>query len=171
MKGLGGFGIFPVERKYYVLPFKGEALTYFLRRNVVSAVTADFTDRWIPKPPEVPFHGVVHDMDFELTPKLNYIQHLLPVLKGQIENTSRGCIVRVTLKLTEGTRFFLLFASIIGIVTGLVFFFLAQKELYAFITWGLVLCNYFFSLGGYLQQRQRGRETLEELFNKIPTDL
>jgi hypothetical protein len=108
--------LYPIENETLVFSESREEI--FLR--LVKAVNNPIPDQGIPKT----LKGWVEEDRFELTISLRRQHLFMPLIRGRIEQTSKGSLVFLSYMLFPATRLLITFWSLI---TPLVSFFIAYK--------------------------------------------
>ena len=118
--------------------------------------------------PEHPFlfNGWVKKDKFSISLKVARPQNFLPVMNGNIEETSAGSIIFVKYRLFPTSTAFLLFWSVITLLMA-VFFGYIGRYVFAGISIALGISNYAVAVANFKIQVRRSSRVLRSLFYKI----
>jgi len=100
----------PQKTKTLVLPLTAHEVFYRLERAAVPPENApqQFT----------PLMGGINAHRFQLALRARRPNSFAPIATGTIDETSTGCLVFITYTLTPSTRFYLIFCSLIILISG-----------------------------------------------------
>lgn len=150
--------IIPRKRETLILPFPAHQV---LGRLSVATQPALLTE---PKAGNgIRFIGQISHTHFKISRKINYPQNYLPLIKGNIEATSRGCIIFLKYKLFFSSLFFFLFWTIVTLIMGLAFLLYSQEYVYAAISFGSGIVNYVVTVLNFHKQVKISRKALDEV--------
>jgi hypothetical protein len=143
--------LFPIISETLVLPMPPEEV--FFRLQKVTRPDAEH-----PVPEDYRFNGVVENDRFRISRRVDAPENYLPLMAGDVEATSMGCIVFLTYRLFFSSFMFLVFWSIITLLLG-VFFLVYPKEIhYALLSFGAGFTNYLLTIINFRRQRRMSRE-------------
>ncbi|MCC5929294.1 MAG: hypothetical protein JJU28_08630 [Cyclobacteriaceae bacterium] len=108
------------------------------------------------------FNGYVRESSFRLSLALRRPNNYIPLVCGDVENTSSGSIIFITYKLFPGTVRLLTFWSAISFLFTLFFAIPYQAYWYAAISFSLGLVNYIISLENFKAQVRKTQRALQK---------
>ncbi|MTI21878.1 hypothetical protein E1176_12670 [Fulvivirga sp. RKSG066] len=92
------------------------------------------------------FIGRVEQSTFRVSLKVDAPENFLPIIDGEIDETSMGCIVYLKFKLFFSSIMFLTLWSAICLLIFLFFLFIVHEKAYAITALLVGLANYFVTL-------------------------
>lgn len=101
---------------------------------------------------EIRFNGFVGTTNFQISRKLSYPQNYLPLIKGRIETSSRGCIIFLKYRLFFGSLMFFTFWTIMTILIGLFLIFFTAEYVYAVISFASGAINFLVTVMNFNKQ-------------------
>ena len=111
------------------------------------------------------FNGWVKGRSFRISRRINTPENFLPLMKGNIEETSLGSLLFIHYSLFFSSIFFLIFWSVITIFLTFFFIYFYNIVLYGAIAFGLGMGNYIIAIANFNIQVRKSRE----LLNKVLT--
>lgn len=114
---------------------------------------------------DIRFNGHVGQSSFKISRKVNYPQNYLPLIKGSIEETSRGCIIFLSYRLFFSSLMFFMFWTVVTFLIGTFFLAYAGDYLYASIAFGSGIINYLVTVLNFNKQVKLSRKELNEVLN------
>ncbi|MTI31854.1 hypothetical protein [Xanthovirga aplysinae] len=153
----------PVWWETIVLPQQADEIKYRIWR-VTKSVRPEL--KW-PNVQEKSFlfNGWIEDKHFRISRILTYPNNYIPLIIGEIEETSTGCIVFLKYKLFFFTRFFLIFWTIVTLLLSLFFLLFIRNNLYAFLSILTGGFNYLIVIINFNIQIDKSRKVLHKLFS------
>lgn len=106
------------------------------------------------------FCGYINTSTFRISRKVNYPQNYLPLIKGDIEGSSRGCIIFMKYRLFFSSLMFFTFWAAMTLIFGLLFLFLFEEYVYAIIAFASGAANYIVTVLNFNQQVKLSRKTI-----------
>ncbi|EIM78423.1 hypothetical protein A3SI_03523 [Nitritalea halalkaliphila LW7] len=94
---------------------------------------------------QVHFNGTIEETGFRLSVRLRKADSFVPLIRGRLEECSRGAILFLSYRLFPGSRFFLNFWTVLTFVLFLFFGFVAKEWPYAYGALGLGVVNLGFA--------------------------
>lgn len=151
--------LFPFQEKTLVSSFtKKEVLSKIARRTKL------IKGERVPTSPL--FNGYFKDGKFRLSLLVRSSQNHLPLVKGEIEDTSRGSIVFLRLTLFPAAKLYLIFFSVLALVIGLIFLLLSHDPYIGVGAFGVGVLNYLILTINF---RRRAKETIAALEDLLDT--
>ena len=150
--------IFPYYFETLVLPLSSEKVVQVLLKNT--------------SPPKVEseskslFLGHVDSHTFRISEKINRPDNFVPLIKGTIENTSKGSIIFTSYNLMFSTALFVAFWSIVTLVLALILILKFNESLYSAISLGAFFLNYVITSINFHRRVKDARQTFYSLFTK-----
>ena len=140
--------LWPIYTETVVLSYDRNTLLLKLDEAIRHASEGPRTDN--PKEDkERLFNGVLDENGFKISKRIKHAENFLPLISGQIESTSNGCILFLTYKCFFSTLMFLGFWSVISLIAGFLFVYPGENfstglSLVAFGIGQYVLSMFFF---------------------------
>lgn len=131
----------PSKDEFLIFPFSME----FARRQIISELTLTSTR-------DKKFIGWIEGEKFRISKKLARPDNFSPVLKGTIEESSKGIIIVVKYRLMFSTKLFLLFWSIILLFLSIFFILQYDAFLYGVIAMATGVINYLIVYVNFKKQ-------------------
>lgn len=126
----------------------------------------NFLDTSVIKTPQVNFfNGYIHDRYFQLSLKINKADSFLPLIKGEIESTEKGCIVFLNYSFFPSTEFFLGFWSIVTFLLTLFFLTFQQEWLFALLSASVGGGNYLFAFMHFKRKVKQSQRVFYEMMD------
>lgn len=113
------------------------------------------------------FNGWVKDRKFKLSRKVKSPENFLPIIKGNIEETSLGSLVFVQYSLFFGSNFFLIFWSVVTLFLTVFFIAFYNMMLYGLIAFGVGVSNYAIAVANFNIQVRKSSKLLHNVLNGI----
>ncbi|ELR69959.1 fumarate hydratase [Fulvivirga imtechensis AK7] len=151
--------IIPHKRETLILPFSAnEVISRLSRATQPASLTA-------PKISDshIRFIGQISRNSFKISRKINYPQNYLPIITGDIEESSRGCIIFVKYKLFFSSLMFFMFWTIMTALIGAFFLIYPREYLYAALSFVSGAINYIVTVLNFHKQVKITREALDEV--------
>lgn len=111
---------------------------------------------------DIRFNGFIGKDSFRLSMKVNYPQNYLPMMKGRIETSSRGCIIFLKYRLFFSSLMFFSFWTIMTLLIGLFFILINQEYLYATIALASGAINYLVTVLNFNKQVKASKQAICE---------
>lgn len=108
------------------------------------------------------FVGHISTSSFRISRKVNYPQNYLPMIKGRIEGSSRGCIIFIKYRLFFSSTLFFTFWTSMTILIGLFFTLFLKEYGYAVVAFASGIANYIVTLLNFNKQVRLSRAALDE---------
>ncbi|MEQ8474300.1 MAG: hypothetical protein RIC35_24100 [Marinoscillum sp.] len=109
------------------------------------------------------FNGKVSENGFRISTVVKTPQNALPLIIGQLEETSHGSILFLKMKLFPAAVLFLRAFTLLSVVIGMILFLMANLRLAGLISFGLGALNYLILTTNFHKHAQRSVSQLEEL--------
>ncbi|MBL6449698.1 hypothetical protein JMN32_25535 [Fulvivirga sp. 29W222] len=152
-----------------LIPHKNETLvapiTALQALSRLSLVTQPAGLSQSHKSPDILFVGHIGKSSFRISRKVNYPQNYLPIIKGKIEGSSRGCIIFIKYRLFFSSILFFTFWTGMTMLIGLFFIFFPKEYGYAIIAFSSGVANYVVTLLNFNKQVKLSRAALDEALN------
>lgn len=154
-----------------LLPFHSETLVSALTKEEVLGhlirVTREvnFLDARTQQDSKVRFHGMIGQAGFRISRAIKRADSFLPLMRGEVESTPRGCIIFVKYSLFPTTILFLSFWSVVLLAFAAYYFVGLQNINYGSICIGLAVLNYALGIFFFQRQVKASRELFHELIN------
>ena len=104
--------LWPAVTETLVLPVPGKIALQKLKQHVFEPDHHDHSDaRHKHK-----FIGRIHDEGFQIHRRLKHPENYLPLIKGSLEQTSKGCLIFIEYKLIFSTRLFMVFSLALSLL-------------------------------------------------------
>ena len=111
------------------------------------------------------FNGMIGQDRFRISKAVRRGDSFLPLMKGEVESTPRGCIIFVRYSLFPTTVLFLSFWSVVLLSFAAYYFVGLQNISYGSICVGLAVLNYILGILFFQRQVKASRELFHELIN------
>ena len=111
------------------------------------------------------FIGTIEDNAFVLSLKLNKADNFIPLIRGNIEDTSKGSIVFLKYTLFKSTRMFLGFWTILIFLLSFLLIVFQDKPMYGSIALLVSLANYAVTVINFNRKVKLSRAFLMEVFS------
>ena len=148
--------IFPHYYETLVLPFSSNKVKQILIDNTL--VPGD------NKNSEKKFAGHIEADNFRISEKLNRPDNFIPLIRGSVENTSKGSIIFTSYNLLFSTALFVAFWSFVTLMLSIIFLFKYNQPVYSAIALFAFLFNYLFTSANFHRKVKGARETFYSLF-------
>lgn len=114
----------------------------------------------------VKFTGYVHDNSFRISKKTHYPQFFIPLIKGEIDSSSSGSVIRLTFKLFRNTRRWLMIWTLISFFSGCLFLLIHNTVIAG---WSFLLCllNYGVAVSNF---RIHKKDSLKTIIDTLSLD-
>lgn len=126
--------------------------------------TQEVDSEYITEKPS--FNGRILENGFRISSVVKTPQNALPLIVGQLEESSRGTIVLLTMKLFPAAVLYLIAFSLLSAIIGLIFLFMAGFKLAAFLSFSIGLLNYVILTINFHRHAERSVAELERLLEK-----
>ncbi len=115
----------------------------YSKDKVLSLIAGDtqFVDANVEATPSN-FNGQINPDGFRISITIRTPQNSLPLSIGRVENTSKGSIIFLSLRLFPAAKLYLQFSTILCLLVGCIFFLLASAIKITFIAALIALLNY-----------------------------
>jgi len=110
------------------------------------------------------FQGEISKRKFRINEKLGRPDNFLPIIKGKIEPTSKGCIIFTNYNLMFSTAVFVSFWTIVTLLLALLFLFQYEQVIYAAISLVVCLVNYLFTANLFHRKVRISKDVFYSLF-------
>ncbi|MDH5475331.1 MAG: hypothetical protein OEX22_06540 [Cyclobacteriaceae bacterium] len=110
------------------------------------------------------FIGTIEDNAFVISLKLNKADNFIPIIHGNIEDTSKGSIVFLKYTLFKSTKMFLVFWTILIFLISLMFIVFKGEMWYASLALFVSLANYMVTIINFRRKVSVSRDYLMNLF-------
>ena len=148
-----------------VFPYYYETLVLPVSSNKVSQILMENTSNHHDKENlHSKFIGHVESDNFRISERLNRPDNFIPLIRGTIENTSKGSIIFTSYNLLFSTALFVAFWSFVTLMLSLIFLFKLNQPVYSALALGAFLFNYFFTSVNFHRKVKVTRETFYSLF-------
>lgn len=117
------------------------------------------------KPSTKTFQGKIDRYRFLISRRIPSPNNFVPLIKGRIEATSKGCIIFLNYRLYRSAVMFLIFSLIMCVSIGTLFLILEESYKYAIISYGLAMVNYLITLLSFNRELSTSREKLMNILN------
>ncbi len=144
--------LIPFERETMVLPADGATVMAFVRQK--TQTTAEEATGRV-------FKGVVGPDTFTVTLRVTRAQIMIPQVRGEVADTSTGCILFLTYRFFPNTNFFLAFWTVVSFLLALVFLGPAGNYLYGCLALAFCIGNYAVALANFSIHRKQIKAALE----------
>jgi hypothetical protein len=111
------------------------------------------------------FNGTLEEDRFSVSLVIDKGDSFLPLIKGKLETTPKGCILFLKYSLFPSSVFFLAFWTIVTLLLTLFFGWVAKNLWYALITFLLGLGNYLFAWAYFKRKIRISQGIFYELLN------
>lgn len=113
-----------------------------------------------------PFNGWIKRNEFKIFRRLKSPENFLPLIKGSIEETSKGCLIFLRYSLFFSSNFFLVFWSVVTLFMSIFFIVAYDKVIYAVISLVLGVGNYAIAMANFNIQVKKSSEVLRNLLDE-----
>lgn len=100
------------------------------------------------------FNGSIEGDSFRLSQVVSYSHNALPLATGTVEDTSRGSIIFLHLRLFPAAMLYLIFFSILALFVGFVFLILSKSPAALAIALSITLANYLILNANFHRKSQ-----------------
>ena len=156
--------LLPRKRETIVLPFPAQEVYERIWKSVKPVkegiLIFDEPDQ------QFLFNGWVKKDKFSISLKVVRPQNFLPIIVGNIEETSTGSIIFVTYRMFPTSFAFLMFWSVITLLMA-IFFGYIERYVFTGISIALGISNYAVAVANFKIQVRRSSRVLRSLFYKI----
>lgn len=149
---------FPSHHQTLVLAISAGKAISKMRRHIVN-------ERTSPKGESI-FTGTIKNGNFKLTPHQNVGNNFVPLIQGEILNSSKGSIVRSHYSINKNTKMFLVFISGLCLISAVLMLTLQGSILKSCLIFGLGLSNYGISLYQYNREVKKTIESFNKVFGE-----
>ena len=140
-----------------VLPFTSVEVLEIINLNIINGnASQENKDRT--------YMGSISKSKFRIYEKLNRPDNFLPVIRGRIESTSKGCIIFTSYNLLFSTALFLSFWTIVTLLLFILFLFEFNQTLYSAISLLACILNYLFTSNQFHRRAKKSRSSFYSLF-------
>lgn len=149
-----------------LIPHKNETLvapiTALQAISRLSLVTQPASLNESKENPGILFIGHIGQSSFRISRKVNYPQNYLPIIRGSIEGSSRGCIIFIKYRLFFSSTLFFTFWTSMTFLIGLFFTIFSRDYWYAAIAFSSGIANYTVTLLNFNKQVKLSRAALDK---------
>lgn len=150
--------IIPHKRETLILPFSANEV---ISRLSIVTQPASFTTSKNSNS-HIRFVGQINHNSFKISRKINYPQNYLPIITGDIEESSRGCIIFLRYKLFFSSLMFFMFWTVMTALIGSFFLVYPKEYLYAALSFISGFINYIVTVLNFHKQVKISRQALDE---------
>ncbi|MDH5368101.1 MAG: hypothetical protein OEW67_14035 [Cyclobacteriaceae bacterium] len=111
------------------------------------------------------FIGTIEESAFVISLKLNKVDNFIPLINGDIENTSKGSIVFLKYTLFKSTRMFLVFWTVLIFLLSFMLIVFQDKVWYGSLALLVSLANYIVTIVNFRRKVKVSREYLMKVFS------
>lgn len=111
------------------------------------------------------FIGTIEHNAFVISLKLNKVDNFIPLITGDIENTSKGSIVFLKYRLFKSTRMFLVFWTVLIFLLSFMLIVFQDKTWYGSLALLVSLANYVVTVINFRRKVKVSREYLMKVFS------
>jgi hypothetical protein len=108
------------------------------------------------------FNGILKKSSFRISRRILKPENFLPLVVGQLENTSVGSLLFVRYRLFFSTAMYLVFWSAVCLLLSLFFLIYHEAWLYASVAFGIGCVQYIIAVKNFSLQVRRSRQDLEK---------
>jgi hypothetical protein len=148
-----------------LLPAYRETIVLPIAAPVVFERLALSTSNKVPESNEIIFHGWVKPDRFRLSLRQRRPSNYAPIISGQIETTSNGCILFIDYKLMPSMRVFIMFWTLLIILGSLFSGFQFKNVAYTMSGLAIIAFIYGIVWSNFNLQRKPSHEALLRLFS------
>lgn len=163
---LADISVIPFHNTVIVLPCGTDLVNYQLKKYTI-------------KPSEHPsnryqdlkgklFSGNILANEFTVSRILRTQNVFIPIVKGRIEDSKKGCIVFLKFNMLKSPIMLLVFWTILCILLAVFFFFVQNMPYYAFFSLFFVFFNYTVAMLNFNKEVEHTKNLLQQIFNNIP---
>ena len=109
------------------------------------------------------FNGTLKKGRFRLSRRILKPENFLPLLIGQLEDTSVGSLLFVQYRLFFATAMYLVFWSVVCLLLSLFFLIYHEAWLYATVSFGIGCVQYIIAVKNFNWQVRQSRQVLEKV--------
>ncbi|MFC4871242.1 hypothetical protein [Negadavirga shengliensis] len=140
--------------------------TEVTRRMGLVTDQVNFMDASVIKKNQISFfNGYIQGSRFQLSLKINKADSFLPLIKGEIEPTEKGCIIFLDYSFFPSTEFFLGFWGVITFLLTLFFLIFMQDWLFASLSVLVGTGNYFFAFFYFKRKVKQSQRVFYEMMD------
>lgn len=156
----------PQYSQTIVLPIGGQTALELLKFHTQAPSPAEEVE---PDPfrGKTLFNGYIHTSGFTISRRVSYPENALPLVKGQIEKTSLGCIIHLHYRPFVSSMLFLGFWLLVALALGLFFWLVKDNLPYALIAFAALPVNYLIIVINFNRQVKRTNEDLYAVFKDV----
>jgi hypothetical protein len=126
---------------------------------------ANFLEYELEKNKGYQFNGTLGRDSFRLSLVITKADSFLPLIKGKLESTPKGCILFLRYSLFPGSVFFLGFWSVMTVILAIFFAMVAGNFLFSGISLAVGIGNYLFAWNHFKRKIKISQEIFHELLN------
>lgn len=115
-----------------------------------------------PGQQKILFNGFIEHDSFKISRKVSYPQNYLPLIKGRLEGSSRGCILFLQYNLFFSSLMFFSFWTVMTLLIGMFFIFINKEYTYAIVAFASGAVNYTVTVLNFNKQVKLSRQALDE---------
>lgn len=153
--------LFPLKSETLVLPYSAEEVEKKLWHAVFPVKAGETMPDKIDE--LFLFNGWVKNRKFKISRRINSPENFLPLMKGNIEETSLGSLLFVRFSLFFSSIFFLVFWSVVTLFLTFFFIYFYDVALYGAIAFFLGIGNYAVTVANFNIQVKKSREVLNKV--------
>lgn len=116
------------------------------------------------------FNGSVHKNTFQFSLKAENADSFIPLIRGKVETTRKGCILFLHYSFFPSTVFFLNFWVVAAFLMMLFFLTLQQDLKLAAISLLAGMGNYWFSSAHFMRKVKQSQKALHRMLDLQPND-
>lgn len=113
------------------------------------------------------FNGTITDTSFTISRRVSYPENALPVVRGRIESSSRGCIIHLRYQPFRSSIIFLCFWMLIGLCLAFFFWMGNKGPLWIALALASLPINYLIIVVNFTRQVRRTNEDLYAVFKDV----
>jgi hypothetical protein len=156
--------LLPIKRETIVLPFSAEEVEKKLWLSIFPVKPGESMP---DKSDELfLFNGWVKNRKFRISRRVRTPENFLPLMKGNIEETSLGSLLFIQYSLFFSSIFFLIFWSVVTFLLTFFFVYFYGIILYGVISFCLGIGNYVVAVANFNIQVKKSKMLLEEILVK-----
>ena len=151
--------ILPVRKETILLQDSPEDVLDKLRYVTGKRKASAIQDR------PVKFIGSIGDASFSITRYLSRPENFMPLIQGQIEAVSRGCLLSLRYTLQFSSRMFVIFWTITTLLFAMFLWFIQSNWQFGMAALGVLALNILVTHVNFQRQYRRSREILMEVLD------
>ena len=152
--------LFPSKQETLVLPYSSEVAMGLIRKNL-----RDVESSLEPLYPPL-FEGVISGESFSIHLILKRPQSFIPIVKGKIDATKRGCIIYCQYELFPMIKVFLVFWTCLTIGMGVFFTLVEIQVTHAVFAYVMGIGNYAIAKANFDLHLKKTRKEFLSIFDQ-----